>query len=118
MSQRDLRRHRQTVHKEIVLHDIASKIAQAEEKGMEAEVGEDGALYFHCYMCDYMSTRMDTVKAHIDRKHMKLRPYQPTKPHHVREYCALCDYSTLKRSSMVKHKLKVHGKDQITLCVS
>lgn len=109
-SRKDLKRHKESVHLEIPSGDIEVRIAAAKARGIEAAVGSDGRLYYHCNYCDYTSVRSDTIKSHIDRKHLALRPYPATKPHHVKDKkCDQCDYLTDQVKHLTRHKERVHG---------
>lgn len=112
-SGKDLKRHKESVHLEIPSGNLEVKIAAAKARGIHAEVGADGRLYYHCSYCDYVSVRSDTIKSHIDRKHLLLRPYPATKPHHKKDkMCDQCNYATEKAYSLKRHKEKVHGSSR------
>lgn len=105
----DLNRHKESVHMELP-SNVEAKIAASEARGIPAEVGEDGRLYYHCTMCDYKSVRNDTIKGHIDRKHLLLRPYSATKPHNIKDkHCEDCEYSTGRSICLSRHRERVHG---------
>jgi len=107
---RDIKRHKETVHFEIPSGDVEKKIAEALARGIDASLAEDGRLYYHCGRCDYKSVRRDTLKGHIDRKHLGIRNYSPTKPHHKKDKkCDFCEYGTETMKQLSRHKQRVHG---------
>ena len=76
-----------------------------------AFLDEGGRLFYHCHLCDYQSARRDTIKNHIDRKHLQLRAYPKTpKRHHRRRMqCHLCVFTTEERKRLRIHLKNVHN---------
>ena len=110
-AKKDLKRHLESVHHVIFTSDNEAKIAAAKSRGIHAEVGTDGRLHYHCTYCDYKSVRNDTIKSHIDRKHLGVKPYSPTKPHHKKDkVCLQCDYTTDQSKHLTRHMEASHGE--------
>ena len=74
---------------------------------------DDGRLFYHCHLCDYESARRDTIKNHIDRKHLLLRAYPKTPKRQFRRrhqrQCHLCVFTTDERKRLGIHLKNVHN---------
>ena len=71
---------------------------------------DDGRLFYHCHLCDYQSARRDTIKNHIDRKHLLLRAYPktPKRQNRRRSQCHLCVFTTEETKRLRIHLKNVH----------
>ena len=82
-----------------------------QKRGILALLDEDGRLFYHCHLCEYQSARRDTIKNHIDRKHLLLRAYPKTPKRHLRprSQCHICVFTTEERKRLRIHLKNVHN---------